>query len=189
MVGVDEVGRGCWAGPLLVVAARAKSELPAGLKDSKLLAKVQRQSFYTLLINVCDFGEGWVTPTEIDKFGLAKALRIGVARALKNLKTELNEQIIMDGKANYLPKKFKNAKSMVDADNLVPIVSASSIYAKVSRDKFMTGLALKHPAYGFEKHVGYGTKAHRLAIEALGTLESVHRMSFAPLKMLGRVEV
>jgi ribonuclease HII len=181
IVGVDEVGRGCLAGPLLVVAARAKGELPEGLKDSKLLSRLQREKILNKLSICCDFGEGWVKCSEIDQAGLAKALRLGVARALNDLQASADDQIIMDGSVNYIPKKYKNASVMVDADNLLPIVSAASIHAKVTRDNYMFELAKKHPNYYFEKHVGYGTKAHMLALNELGALKYVHRQSFLPV--------
>lgn len=181
MVGVDEVGRGCWAGPLLVVAARATDDLPKGLKDSKLLSRKQREEILDLLSICCEFGEGWVRAAEIDEHGLAAALRLGVSRALRKLGAEVNEEIIMDGKINYLPKKFIKGKVLVSADNLVPIVSAASVYAKVARDKYMSELAKKHPQYYFEKHVGYGTKAHIDALNLYGAIKSVHRFSYAPI--------
>jgi ribonuclease HII len=181
MIGIDEVGRGCWAGPLLVVAARAKYGLPEGLTDSKLLSRKQRESIYELLMTRCRFGEGWVTAYEIDENGLANALRLGVSRALKNLKVPNDEKIIMDGSVNYINPKFINSQCIVDADLKIPIVSAASIYAKVLRDNFMGELSLKHPNYGFEKHVGYGTKAHRTALESLGIINGVHRLSFKPV--------
>jgi ribonuclease HII len=187
IVGVDEVGRGCWAGPLLVVAARATAELPAGLKDSKLLSKIQRQKLLDLLSICCNFGEGWVKATEIDKHGLAGALRLGVRRALVNLNTETGEEIIMDGKVNYLPKKFVNGRVLVDADNLVPIVSAASIHAKVTRDNFMARLAAKYPAYNFERHVGYGTPEHQAALKRHGVIKSVHRFSYSPIIALQEI--
>ena len=184
MIGVDEVGRGCLAGPLLVAAARARSDLPAGLKDSKLLSKTEREQILSKLSTCCDFGDGWVTAAEIDSFGLAKALRLGVARALKSLRVQVGEQIIMDGSVNYVPKKFKNSKAMIDGDNLVPIISAASVYAKVTRDKFMAELAKKYPNYSFERHVGYGTKTHMLALKNYGALKYVHRYSYQPIAKL-----
>lgn len=181
MVGIDEVGRGCWAGPLFVVAARQVHTLPLNLTDSKLLTKFQREKFSKELLFTCKFGEGWVSSAEIDSRGLANALRLGIARALENLKVLHTEEIILDGSVNYIEKKFKNSRCEVNADLNIPIVSAASIYAKVTRDNFMTKLAKKHPEYGFDKHVGYGTKNHRSAIEALGVLEGVHRVSFKPV--------
>ena len=185
MVGIDEVGRGCLAGPLLVVAARKKGRLPKGIKDSKLLTRAQRERLFEELVGVCDFGEGWVTSSEIDKQGLAKAMRLGVARALKNLGTTCTEPIIVDGQVNYLSRKFKNIECLVGADATVRIVSAASVYAKVRRDRFMIELAKKYAGYGFENHVGYFTAGHKLALKNLGPLKSIHRMSFQPLRGTG----
>jgi ribonuclease HII len=184
MVGIDEVGRGCLAGPLLVVAARAYGDLPEGLRDSKLLTKNQREEIINKLSTCCNFGEGWVKANEIDKHGLAGALKLGVARALKNLEVQADEQVIIDGAVNYIPKKFKKAGHMIDGDSLMPIISAASVYAKVTRDRFMAELAKKHPAYKFESHVGYGTKAHMLALESYGAIKYVHRYSYQPIAEL-----
>lgn len=184
VVGVDEVGRGCWAGPLLVVAARAYDKLPSGLQDSKLLTRSQREEMLNKLSICCNFGEGWVKASEIDKHGLAKALKLGVARALKDLGVQAHEKIIIDGSANYIPKKFSNSECLVEADNLVPEVSAASIYAKVTRDRFMMQLGKKYPAYKFENHVGYGTKAHMLALKSYGALKYIHRYSYMPIAEL-----
>lgn len=184
MIGVDEVGRGCLAGPLLVVAARALDDLPVGLKDSKLLSRDQREAVYGLLSTVCQFGEGWVKCSEIDKHGLSKALKLGAARALNNLQVLINEEIVLDGSFNYLPKKYVAARAVIKADNSVPIVSAASIIAKVRRDRFMIELAKRHPFYKFEHHVGYGTKTHMLALKQYGAIKYVHRQSFSPVAEL-----
>jgi ribonuclease HII len=181
MVGVDEVGRGCLAGPLLVIAARSIGDLPTELKDSKLLSRKQREQILNKINICCRFGEGWVSAIEIDKYGLSKALRLGTMRALNNLEVETNETIILDGKVNYLPKRFKRGQTLVDADSLIPIVSAASVYAKVIRDRFMIDLAVKYPNYKFEHHVGYGTKAHMLALKSHGALKYIHRQSFMPI--------
>jgi ribonuclease HII len=184
MVGVDEVGRGCLAGPLLVVAARATNELPTGLKDSKLLSRQQRNKILDLLSICCQFGEGWVKCSEIDKVGLSKALALGSRRALNSLDIKIDEEIILDGKFNYLPKKYKNSQAVIGADNFVSLVSAASIYAKVTRDKYMFKLAERYPGYLFENHVGYGTKAHMLALRRLGAIKYVHRYSYSPVAEL-----
>lgn len=183
-VGVDEVGRGAWAGPLLVVAARGRANLPASIRDSKLLTEKQRLKILDLLSNSCEFGEGWVGVEEINKIGLAGSLRLGVARALDALSVLPAEKIILDGKINYCSTKFINARCLVKADVSIPIVSAASIYAKVLRDKFMHKLALKHPGYMFENHVGYGTKAHQVALKRYGIIDGVHRLAYRPIQKL-----
>ena len=154
------------------------------MRDSKLLSRKQREEILSMLSICCDFGEGWVKASEIDRLGLANALRLGVKRALSNLKVSVHEQIIMDGSVNYIPKKFRRAGCMIDGDALVPIISAASIHAKVARDRYMMMLAARHPGYLFENHVGYGTKAHMLALKKLGALKYVHRQSFLPVANL-----
>jgi len=165
----------------LVVAAQSKGSLPTELKDSKLMSKTQRLKILNKLSICCSFGEGWVSVAEIDKLGLAGALRLGVRRALKALKVPASSKIIIDGLINYCPKQYKNAACLVRADSLVPIVSAASVHAKVKRDSYMAELAKRHPDYGFEKHVGYGTKEHLKALDTYGVLKSVHRLSYAPI--------
>lgn len=182
MIGIDEVGRGCLAGPLLVVAARQKGVLPTGLADSKVLSRAQREQLFLQLGDACEFGEGWVKATEIDRIGLTKAMKLGVKRALRAINVPVDEKIIMDGKLNYFPARFKSAVCLVDADALVPLVSAASVYAKVRRDRFMIELAKRHPDYHFDSHVGYGTKKHLDALRRFGSLKHVHRQYYAPVK-------
>ena len=91
----------------------------------------------------------------------------------------------MDGRVNYLPRKFKNIQCFVGADTTVRIVSAASVYAKVRRDRYMIELAEAHKGYGFENHVGYFTAQHQLALKTQGPLKNIHRMSFQPLKGAG----
>lgn len=182
-IGIDEVGRGCWAGPLLVVAARARCVLPDGLADSKQLTKLRREVLLPMIMEACDLGEGWVQPHEIDNYGLAQAMRLGVERALLDLGAKYQEPIIMDGIVNYCPLKFENVKVVARADSTHPIVSAASIYAKVKRDNHMATAAQLYPDYGFEKHVGYGTKLHLQALMRCG-VSPIHRLSYKPVKAL-----
>lgn len=181
IIGVDEVGRGCWAGPLLVVAARQKAVLPIGLNDSKLLSKTKRESLLTAITQACDIGEGWVQPDEIDQYGLSGAMRLGVSRALRLVEANAKDTIIMDGNINYCDPVFSNVQCVIKADALYPIVSAASIYAKVTRDEVMTKAAKDFPDYGFESHVGYGTKKHILALQKFG-ITPLHRMSYKPVR-------
>ena len=183
MIGIDEVGRGCWAGPLLVVATRSTSELASSLRDSKKLSKKQRQAMIEGIRSTCDIGEGWVNPSEVDALGLTQAMRLAVERALTNLSADSGEEIIMDGGINYCDDKFTNVTCVIKADDLYPIVSAESIFAKVARDNYMIQIAEKYPGYSFESHVGYGTKAHSDALKLLGVTD-IHRLSYKPIKAL-----
>jgi ribonuclease HII len=146
------------------------------------MSRQQRQQILNKLSICCQFGEGWVSAAEIDSHGLGKGLKLGVARALRQLKALETEEIIIDGKVNYVPKKFKKSRCLVAADNLVPIVSAAGIYAKEKRDGYMRNLAQKHPLYKFEYHVGYGTEAHQAALKEYGFIKFVHRVSFSPIR-------
>ncbi|TXG77404.1 ribonuclease HII [Patescibacteria group bacterium] len=181
MIGIDEVGRGAWAGPLLVVAARDTGQLPDGLMDSKMLTKLRRQSLHALIEVVCDIGEGWVSAEEIDTLGLTEAMRLAVRRALLDVEARADEEIIMDGHINYCDDTFVNVQAVIDADATYPIVSAASIYAKVIRDAVMTDFAKQFPEYGLERHVGYGTAQHRAALLTHG-ITPIHRKSYKPVR-------
>lgn len=185
MIGIDEVGRGAWAGPLLVVAARPKLNLslPEGLTDSKLLNTKQKEQIYQELLITCDFGEGWVEVEEIDDIGLASALRLGARRAIVELGAFEDEEICMDGKVNLLDESYTNAYARVGADFSEPAVSAASVYAKVTRDRLMRKLHFTNPEYGFNKNVGYGTQGHIMAIKTYG-ITAHHRKSFKPIMEL-----
>lgn len=184
-IGIDEVGRGCWAGPLLVVAARINGNIPYQLKDSKKLSRAQRDKIYDSLLQYCDFGEGWITSKEIDSMGISLAMAKATSIALQQLGASHEELIIMDGNVNYVPKHYKNVKTVVKADDKFPVVSAASIYAKVTRDRYMQDLAKNFPEYYFDQHVGYGTTSHKLALEKFGSTE-FHRLSFKPMKDMKR---
>lgn len=183
VVGIDEVGRGAWAGPLLVVAACQQIALPEGVNDSKQTSKSRRTTLKAELENCCQFGEGWVKPSEIDEWGLSKSMRVGVKRALDALQIGDTEEIIIDGNINYCPVNYVNSECRIKADVTVPIVSAASIYAKVVRDRYMEELGSRFKAYGFEEHVGYGTKKHIEALRVYG-LTDFHRKSYKPIKRL-----
>jgi ribonuclease HII len=181
VIGIDEVGRGSWAGPLLVVAARQVTALPPGISDSKALTPARREALVEAIRVSCTIGEGWVSPAEIDELGLTGAMRLAVDRALMALNAAPHEAIIMDGHINYCADEFTNVTCVIKADALHPIVGAASIYAKVARDNYMTKIALQFPEYGFEKHVGYGTAAHLQALRTLGVCD-LHRRSYKPIQ-------
>jgi ribonuclease HII len=183
LIGIDEVGRGCWAGPLLVVAARSSGELPTGLADSKRISKDKRQRLAPLIKAACDIGEGWVSPKEIDELGLSKAMQLGVMRALLAIEAQPHEIIIMDGNINYCAAKFRESRAVIDADALYPVVSAASIWAKVARDTYMAELDEKYAMYQFAQHVGYGTALHKQMLLLHG-VSDIHRRSFKPIAAL-----
>jgi ribonuclease HII len=166
IVGIDEVGRGCWAGPVVAGAVL--------LHDAIQLDIVIRQQ-------AAAFGLGWVTPAELDDCGLSAAVRLAMQRALAAI-TVAYQQIIIDGNYNFLAD-HPLAICRIKADDSVPAVSAASIIAKVARDAYMAKMAASYPGYAFERHVGYGTAAHRAALSELGVSE-LHRRSFAPIRAM-----
>jgi ribonuclease HII len=183
LIGIDEVGRGCWAGPLVAGAVMLSEENPiTGLKDSKKLSAPARERLSSqILISAKAYGIGWVTAREVDELGLTESVRLAMQRALADIKIAYDE-IIIDGDYNFLQDNPK-ATTLIKADDLVSAVSAASIIAKVARDKYMQELAADYPDYGFEKHVGYGTAQHR-AMLALYGVSDVHRISYKPIKAL-----
>jgi ribonuclease HII len=176
MIGVDEVGRGSWAGPLVVCAVRLLDNV-AELADSKKLTKKKREILYDLIVPVADIGIGWVSADEIDDLGLSAALKLAAAKALVEVSPTDNERVIVDGTISFFPN-LPGEQTIIKADASVPCVSAASIVAKVARDRRMAELGKMYPQYNFADNVGYGTAVHKAAIEQYGLLR-LHRHSFA----------
>ncbi len=191
ILGIDEVGRGPLAGPLVVGAVVLPEPYPEWvneLKDSKKLTAKKRKALSEIILaEAVGTGLGWVTPTEIDELGIIGALRLATRKAIKELqeKNVKCSKIIIDGNINFLSgTKFeKITTTLIKGDNLIKEISAASIIAKVARDEYMIALGAEFPGYGFEKNVGYGTKAHIEAINTLG-LTSEHRLSYEPCKSI-----
>lgn len=180
-MGVDEVGRGCLAGPLVAGAVILRRRIP-GLADSKKLTRIQRERLdLKIRKQAIAFGLGWVTPQELDQVGLTEAVRRAMQRAMSEIKVPF-EEIIIDGNYNFLTS-YPNSKCLVKADDTIAAVSAASILAKVARDNFMRQIAASYPAYQFERHVGYGTPLHVAALKSNGICD-LHRKSFAPIRAL-----
>jgi len=175
MIGIDEVGRGPWAGPLVVCALRLHAPLP-GLADSKKLSAQKRQKLYAKLAQGADIGLGWVSAEELDDIGLSLALKVAASKALSELDFDNNEPIISDGTVPFFPG-LTNEQTVIKADSMYPCVSGASIVAKVLRDERMAQWHQHYPRYGFDRHAGYGTAYHRQAIIAHG-LTPLHRRSF-----------
>ena len=191
ILGIDEVGRGPLAGPLVVGAViLPEEELDwiLELRDSKKLSAKKRAELSELILSGASAtGLGWVGADELDEVGISEALRLATRRAVE-LVQEAHvkfSQIIIDGKVNFLKETaLADYVSMIPkADDLVREVSAASIIAKMARDNYMMEIAQQYPEYGFERHVGYGTVAHRKAIMEFGVCPE-HRLSFEPCKSL-----
>jgi len=185
ILGIDEVGRGPWAGPLVVGAVVLGDVKIEGLTDSKKLSKKKLLEFDKIIReNTTDIGIGWVSNEEIDELGLSESLRLATIRAVEQIKTPYHE-IIIDGTVNFLrgTRKEQYVTTIKKADLLISSVSAASIVAKVARDNYMIEQGQKYPEYGFEDHVGYGTARHAEALKLYG-VTPLHRVSFAPIKLI-----
>lgn len=182
ILGIDEVGRGPWAGPLVVGAVVLGGMQIEGLTDSKKLSKKRREQLDVLIREqAAGYGLGWVAADELDEIGLSAALRLATRRAVEQVSAPYHE-IIIDGTINFLADTAKGqyVTTMPKADLLIPSVSAASIIAKVARDAYMAAQDDIYPGYGFGGHAGYGVAKHRAAIDQLG-VTPLHRLSFAPL--------
>ena len=178
-VGIDEVGRGCWAGP--VVAGAVILDKPIdGLKDSKKLSKKKREELtIQIKAEAKAVGLGWVEASIVDEVGITEAVRLAMQQALDEIGADYDE-VIIDGHLNFLPDNPKT-RALIKADDTKPSVSAASIVAKVARDNFMSEVASEYPDYGFPQHVGYGTALHLERLKLHG-VSKLHRRSFKPIK-------
>ncbi|WP_425598262.1 ribonuclease HII [Dyella amyloliquefaciens] len=183
IAGVDEAGRGPLAGPVAVAAVILDPARPiAGLNDSKKLTEAKREALYPQIIeNALAYSVVLVTADEIDRINIFQATMTGMCRALAGLNPSAHEAWI-DG--NALPRELPcPGRAIVGGDALEPAISAASILAKVSRDRWMVALDQEHPGYGFAEHKGYPTPVHLEALKRLGPCPQ-HRRSFAPVKLL-----
>ena len=180
IAGVDEVGRGSLIGPVYAAAVILKKSVNLKiLKDSKSLTKRKRETLYRYIKKNSIWAIGKASNKEIDKINVLQASMLAMKRAIKKLKKKPS-YILIDG--NRIPdlKNFK-MKAIVKGDQKIPVISAASILAKVSRDKFITALAKKNSGYFWHQNFGYGTKKHLSAIKKLG-ISNHHRKSFNPIK-------
>jgi ribonuclease HII len=187
--GIDEAGRGPWAGPVVAAAAvfLEPSPIPPALavdiQDSKKLSKAKRELLYQELIalELFDYGIGMASVEEIDQMNILQATFLAMERAARSL-TQLPSTLLIDGK--HIPS-FQGIRTIpiIGGDDISLSIAAASILAKVSRDKIMENLALTYPHYGWERNAGYGTQAHQDALKTHG-ITPHHRKSFAPVKKL-----
>jgi len=184
IAGLDEVGRGPLAGPVVACALVAKKEFP--LRDSKKLSAQKREYIYKLLQQEpgVAWGIGRVSEIVIDEINIFEATKLAMRRALYNLKRKLKKQdrapdfLIIDG--NFLIHVKTPQKSIIKADETIFVCTAASIIAKVTRDRIMQRYHMLYPKYGFDKHKGYGTKYHIEMLQKYGAC-NIHRKSFNPL--------
>jgi ribonuclease HII len=191
IAGIDEAGRGAWAGPVyaaavvLPLARPDLVELLDGVRDSKLLSPARRETLLPVIEEVAvAVGVGWADPAEIDELGIAPATRQAMTRALSGLNGQASALLI-----DYvrLPEIDLHQRVLPKADARCLSVAAASIVAKVTRDRLMAQLDEKLPGYGFAQHKGYGTRQHRQALARLGP-SPIHRMSWRPLQMHSEAE-
>lgn len=185
VAGVDEVGRGAWAGPVTVCAAvTGLRRPPEGLTDSKLLTPLRRAALAEVLTGwVNAYSLGHATPREIDTLGMTAALRLAAVRALEGL-PQRPDAVILDGKHDYLGAPWR-VRTVIKGDQSCVAVAAASVIAKVHRDRMLAELGREHPEFGFDSNAGYPSPTHRAALEKLGPTPH-HRLSWAYLEALPR---
>lgn len=179
VAGVDEVGRGPWAGPVVACAVVLDpARVPEGLDDSKRLSALQRERLFDLICATAEVSLAFAPPARIDGQNIRQATLWALARAVAGLPCA-PRLVLVDG--NDLPPVPCAARTIIGGDGLVASIAAASIVAKVTRDRLMAALGAAHPGYGFERHMGYGTPEHAQALAALGACRH-HRTSFAPVR-------
>jgi len=179
VAGIDEAGRGPWAGPVVAAAVILnRHSAPAGLRDSKTLTEKRRRELSAALWKTQRVGVGVASVEEIDRLNIGRATLLAMARAVANLPVRPATAIV-DGK--WAPKLPCPAYTVVKGDGKSASIAAASIIAKTARDQMMAALAEAFPGYAWERNKGYGAKAHREGLEALG-LTPHHRRSFAPVR-------
>ena len=182
VAGVDEVGRGPLAGPVITAAVILDPEVPIeGLADSKKLTEKRREQLFEIIQErALAWALGRAEVDEIDKINILQATMLAMQRAVLALDPQ-PQHVLIDG--NRCPKLPCSSEAIVKGDSRVPAIAAASIIAKVSRDREMAELDARYPGYGLAGHKGYPTKAHIAALEEQGVLP-IHRRSFGPVKKL-----
>jgi len=192
VAGLDEVGRGAWAGPVTVGVAMMRPgaterSIPAWLRDSKLLSEARREGIFVPVGTWCDaWAIGHASPEECDALGMAAALRLAAERALAGL-PDPPDALLIDGPVNLLGRAAGPFHGVVrpvkGGDTRCASVSAASVLAKVVRDRLMRGESDHFPPYGFERNKGYPSRAHQAALRGYG-LSAIHRRSWSYVQNL-----
>ena len=186
VAGVDEAGRGPLAGPVVAAAVILDPARPVtGLADSKALSAQQRETLATdIRQSALAWSVGWADRAEIDALNILAATMLAMRRAIIGLRL-VPATVLVDG--NRLPNlrfndRFIQGEAIVGGDRKIESISAASIVAKTTRDRFMIDMDELYPDYGFAKHKGYGTELHRQHLQEFGPCE-LHRRSFAPVRL------
>lgn len=180
IAGIDEAGRGPWAGPVIAAAVILDPDnIPDGIADSKELEPEAREVLYARIAGSSEFAVGIADVRRIDRDNILNATMWAMAQAVRKLKSRPRLALI-DG--NRAPGLRCSTRTVVQGDAKCLSIAAASIIAKVTRDRMMIELGQELPAYGFERHKGYGTPEHQLAIDRLG-VTTHHRRSFRPVQL------
>jgi ribonuclease HII len=187
IAGLDEAGRGAWAGPVVAGAVILPIDRPdlsqqlEGVRDSKQLTPRQRERLYPIIESAAlAVGVGIVPPDMIDELGIVPATRQAMGLAITQL--NLPPDFLLIDFLN-LPRLSIPQRSITHGDALCLSIAAASIVAKVTRDRWMVQLDARYPGYGFARHKGYGTRQHREALVRLGP-SPIHRLSYAPMRLM-----
>jgi ribonuclease HII len=184
IAGVDEAGRGPWAGPVVAAAVILDPEnIPPGIADSKALDADTRELLFPRIMESARVGVGIADVTRIDQDNILNATMWAMTVAVKELPCGRGQKpklVLVDG--NRAPRFACRARTIVKGDARSLSIAAASIIAKVTRDRLMIALGREFPGYGFERHKGYGTPEHALALSRLGVTEH-HRRSFRPVQL------
>jgi ribonuclease HII len=183
IAGIDEAGRGPWAGPVVSAAVILnENNIPDGLNDSKKLSEIKRLSLYSSIYNFHSVGVGISSIEEIDSMNVLQATFLSMNRAVEDLNPQ-PKHVLVDGSLD--PGLNFKTKCIIKGDSISISIAAASVIAKVTRDNLMLKLDKEFPNYNWKKNKGYGTSEHRKALELHGPCK-YHRKSFSPInKMLG----
>ena len=192
VIGVDEAGRGAWAGPVVAACVlwQGKNPIRWILRDSKKMTPKDREKTYQEILHGADswklvYGIGIISNDIIDSVGIREANRLAMQEALykiQSVKINHDALILIDGRDNYLfdVPDLPRPKYIVRGDSLVPQIMAASVMAKVTRDRLLIEYEDVYPGYGFLQHKGYGTQIHQKALKKLGVSE-LHRRTYRPI--------
>jgi ribonuclease HII len=183
-VGLDEAGRGAWAGPVVAAAVYINSDTNInGIDDSKKLSPVKREKLYDLIMANHVVGIGIANVKEIDELNILQATILAMKRSLENLAYS-PDLVLVDG--NYNPNLGVKSEAIIGGDAKYESIAAASIIAKVTRDRILKKMSIEFPGYSWDKNFGYGTKDHIKGLDSLGVNEH-HRKTYKPIK--DRVEL